>query len=99
MIKPGGLLLIVNIPWKANRRFYYSGEFKVDNQNSGLLPLIKTHLRPLLSRYFKDGIGYWYNPREFAFFKQGTEIKFYGSLFYPYRFSVVIKKFLNDKVD
>jgi len=89
MLNSDGLLLMANIPWKAQRLSYSIGELGA-NPESSFMNTIKTFFR---IKFKKDMMGEWYDPKDFLKYKNDEiDIKFYGSLFHPYRFSVVLKK-------
>ena len=90
MLDVGGILLIANVPWKAVKNDMYSGElFGVTDLNK-IAPL-KASISSLIGR--DQGIGYWYNPRDFFSYKHlCSGLSVHGSLFHPYRFSIILKK-------
>ncbi|MBF0328690.1 MAG: class I SAM-dependent methyltransferase [Nitrospirae bacterium] len=90
MLESSGILLIANILWKDQRGIFYSGELSV-SPTVGILNFVKGIIK---SRFkHSDSMGNWYNPRDFiALKKDKFEAIVYGSLFHPYRFSIVLKK-------
>lgn len=90
MLKENGILLIANILWKNAKNGYYSGELTTRTPKSGnpSLKIIKSFIWRIIKP--NDSMGHFYNPRDF--FQYGVNTTVYGSLFHPYRFSVVLRK-------
>lgn len=95
MLEDNGILLLGNLLWKDVSNQYYSGELVTgENIKKPRYPRLKLLKARLWSVFNKNGtMGHAYNPRDF--FKYDGEVTVYGSLFHPYRFSVVIKKQYN----
>lgn len=92
MLKEDGILLLANIPWRDVRNQYYSGELvSGENVKKSRYPRLKVIKALAWSLIVKnDSMGHYYNPKDF--FKYSADATIYGSLFHPYRFSVVIRK-------
>lgn len=92
MLNENGILLLANIPWRDVRNQYYSGELvsgeNVKKSRYPRLKVIKALIWSLIVE--NDSMGHYYNPKDF--FKYAVDATIYGSLFHPYRFSVVIRK-------
>jgi cyclopropane fatty-acyl-phospholipid synthase-like methyltransferase len=90
MLKQGGILLIVNIPWKELRSAYASGELG-SSINPNWVKKTKTMISGIIRR--SSSMGNWYNPRDFLLFKKkDIKINAYGSIYHPYRFSIIMKR-------
>lgn len=93
MLNDGGMIIHSSIPWKAMRRNYIAGKL--------MPPYIQRHgfkvnmycLATLLGLK-KDSMGRWYSIEDFEKTADefGLTVAFYGSMYYPYRFHVVLKK-------
>lgn len=91
MLENNGIVLLTNIPWKDLRGQYLSGELARTPTSFSNLKRWMTILR--LRRNRSDGIGFWYNPRDFIRYERlGFRLTVFGSLFHPYRFSIALKK-------
>lgn len=85
-LKPGGEILHAAVPWNLLRYAFFSGAIH-GRKRSRLRHFVsyaaaRTGIRP--------AIGYWYSVdtiRRIAD-KHGLDVTFYGSILYPYRFSV-----------
>jgi len=92
MLQDNGVLLLGNLLWKDVRNQYHSGELvRGENVKKTKYPRLKL-LKAKVWSFFgmHDSMGHYYNPRDF--YRYPAEVTFYGSLFHPYRFSVVLKK-------
>jgi cyclopropane fatty-acyl-phospholipid synthase-like methyltransferase len=91
MLGPNGVLLLGNVLWKdLQAKFYSGGELSGKLGKGSPVASAKVFLRELMG---KPVLGYWYNPRDFIMYqREGVEAQVFGSLFYPYRFSLVLKK-------
>lgn len=88
MLDRGGSLVIANVPWKDLRLNYLSG---ILHQK----PVTQKGrwIKTLLAYFRDDSMGFWYNPQDFfGFSRLGFEITLFGSLYHPYRFSIVLRK-------
>jgi 2-polyprenyl-3-methyl-5-hydroxy-6-metoxy-1,4-benzoquinol methylase len=91
MLEDGGILLMVNIPWRDLRNKFLSGELSKDPTSTAKLWWL-WWLRTVLLRQ-GDGFGSWYNPRDFTTYSRyGFSMTVFGSLYHPYRFSLALKK-------
>lgn len=92
MLDETGMLLLANIPWRDLRNRFYTGELitRGDKRKFRLstLKLTKAIIWKAIGK--DDNMGHFYNPRDF--FKYQANVTTFGSLFHPYRFSLVIKK-------
>lgn len=92
MLEQDGILLLGNLLWKDVRNQYYSGELvtgeNIQKPRYPRLKLLKAKLWSLIGK--NDFMGHSYNPRDF--FQYEGDVVIFGSLFHPYRFSVIIKK-------
>jgi cyclopropane fatty-acyl-phospholipid synthase-like methyltransferase len=89
MLEDGGVLLMSNIPNSLLRFSYNNGELssKLKKRNK-----LKSFLIALYVKYTKRNLGHWYRPNDFLQYGDDLDIKIFGSIFYPYRFSVAITK-------
>ncbi len=84
-LEDNGTLLLANVLWKDLEFTQY--------HNGNLVSYLKASIQRLMA---KDTMGYWYTPRDFNKYRRaGVEIHVFGSLFYPYRFSIAFKKLNN----
>lgn len=99
MLNPNGLMLLGNIPWKDLRKKNLSGELSAQSVIHSLPRLLKIYLYDFyITVSGKDPMGHWYNPRDFFKYRsKEVEIHVLGSLFHPYRFSLVLKKVISRK--
>lgn len=90
MLEENGILLIANILWKDVKNGYYSGELTSRTSKTGNLTI--KIIKSMIWRIIKpnDSMGHFYNPRDFFQYKANATV--FGSLFHPYRFSVVLQK-------
>ena len=90
MLEENGILLIANILWKNAKNGYYSGELTSKAQKTRNLSI--KIIKSLIWRIIKpnDSMGHFYNPRDFFQYEANATV--YGSLFHPYRFSMVLRK-------
>jgi cyclopropane fatty-acyl-phospholipid synthase-like methyltransferase len=83
-IEEDGIILLANILWKDLEFNQYHG--------GNIISYLKSYIKRILGR---DNMGYWYSPKDFEKYQRaGVEIHVFGSLFYPYRFSLALKKTL-----
>jgi cyclopropane fatty-acyl-phospholipid synthase-like methyltransferase len=95
MLAEDGIMLIGNILWDKSRADFYSHRYA-----PGVLSLkiskgnISMYLRNIAKKVIgKDYLGYWYSPNNFLKYQnENIQAYIFGSLFYPYRFSVALKK-------
>ena len=94
MLNTKGILLMANIPWKDLKMNFLSGELSENIAQISFGRYLKSTLKyyiQLLSG--KDSMGNWYNPRDFKEYKSAcVDVTILGSLFHPYRFSVILRK-------
>jgi cyclopropane fatty-acyl-phospholipid synthase-like methyltransferase len=97
MLQPNGIILLGNVLWNKCQSQFYSncytkGDLSLNFSKGSVISYGKWLARRILGR---DFLGYWYGPEDFLKY-QNDQIKLYvfGSLFHPYRFSVVLKKVL-----
>ena len=77
-----GIVLLANILWQDLEFSQY--------HNGNLISYLKSQISRAIGT---DTMGYWYGPRDFDKYQRaGVEIHVFGSLFYPYRFSLAFKK-------
>jgi 2-polyprenyl-3-methyl-5-hydroxy-6-metoxy-1,4-benzoquinol methylase len=89
MLYNGGILLVANVPMRHLRSSYRSGELIQEPSTSKSYLFLKE----LLYRFKGEDLGFWYNPKDFFDFMHiGFKITVFGSLYHPYRFSIVMKK-------
>ncbi len=95
MLEEDGILLVGNILWDKNKADFYSKRYSPGELSlkfsQGSIPM---YLKNIVKQFVgKDFLGYWYSPSDFLKY-QNQQIQAYtfGSLFYPYRFSVAFKK-------
>ena len=68
---------------------YFSGELSSVHEYSVARFLRRNMVRKLIG----DTFGHWYDPKDFFRWKsQGFDVRVFGSLFYPYRFSIALVK-------
>jgi cyclopropane fatty-acyl-phospholipid synthase-like methyltransferase len=93
MLDEQGILLLGNMLWKdlKGRSFASgSGELSGSTVKPSLINSAKFWAKELIG---KSSMGCWYNPRDFfKYCESGVEMMVFGSLFHPYRISVVLKK-------
>jgi cyclopropane fatty-acyl-phospholipid synthase-like methyltransferase len=91
MLDKNGILLMANIPDLDAKRKFYGGE-----NYSLLTSLVRQAKYNLIKRNIgREELGHWYNASKFVKFKKlGLEMQVFGSLFHPYRFSILLKKSL-----
>ena len=79
-----GIVLLANILWQDLEFSQY--------HNGNLISYLKSQISRAIGT---DTMGYWYGPRDFDKYQRaGVEIHVFGSLFYPYRFSLAFKKII-----
>lgn len=86
MLAPNGRIIDAMIPWRPARSSYCSGAL-LQSQNAGALRYLKVRVAMM-----RDGfMGHWYDAAELAAHgkKHGLQVKFYGSLHYPYRIHAI----------
>jgi cyclopropane fatty-acyl-phospholipid synthase-like methyltransferase len=90
MLEPNGILLFGNLLLRDLKPMFASGEFS-DNYASGRwMKAAKFRMREIFGN---PSMGYWHSPRDFVQYQMpGMEMQVFGSLFHPYRFSLVLKQ-------
>jgi SAM-dependent methyltransferase len=93
MLSEAGAILVGNVPNRSLRYKYECGLFLDKRPSIGrmVINVCKTATNSVLKRHL--GIGYWYTTdqiRKIAA-KQELDTWFFGSLLYPYRFSVLMR--------
>ncbi len=88
MMSPASRFVCAGIPWKRQRLNMFNREFLPPYHRNiirGYAALLKRLIR-------SDGIGYWYNFKDFQTLADefGMSIEFYGSMHYLYRFHAVL---------
>jgi 2-polyprenyl-3-methyl-5-hydroxy-6-metoxy-1,4-benzoquinol methylase len=93
MLDSTGILVLGNILWKdlKGRSFATgSGELVGSKVRPSLLKAAKFQVRELMGNSL---MGHWYNPRDLQkYCGNEVEMQVFGSLFHPYRISIVLKK-------
>jgi trans-aconitate methyltransferase len=93
MLAPDGRVLVSNIPRRSLRAMYVSGSAASEPRPASLGERIRG-AEALVRRRRVDGLGYWFEPEEIASWGAGEGLRssVFGSLLYPYRFSLLLTK-------
>jgi trans-aconitate methyltransferase len=85
-LKPGGQILHAAVPWNLLRYAFFSGA--IHGRKRSRLRLLASYLAARAG--LRPALGYWYSVDRIRSLadKHGLDTTFYGSLLYPYRFSV-----------
>lgn len=89
MMHKDSVLVCAAIPWRLHRSHYDSGRL-----HETLSPSMLRAAKAKLARALRgDSMGRWWEPAEIAALakKHGFSCDFYGSMFYFYRFHVVLR--------
>jgi cyclopropane fatty-acyl-phospholipid synthase-like methyltransferase len=95
MLEKDGIMLIGNILWNQSKADYFSrlyspGKLTLKISQKSIAKYLKSIVRKVVG---KDFSGYWYSPSDFLKYQnENIEAYTFGSLFYPYRFSLALKK-------
>jgi cyclopropane fatty-acyl-phospholipid synthase-like methyltransferase len=90
MLEPGGLLLLGNLLFRDLKGLFAAGEFSGKYVPRRLAKTVKFRFREVVGN---PSMGHWHSPRDFLKYQtEGMEVQVFGSLFHPYRFSLVLKK-------
>jgi cyclopropane fatty-acyl-phospholipid synthase-like methyltransferase len=90
MLEPGGILLLGNILFRNLKPMVAGSEFSGRQVNNRWLRWLKFQASELLG---KPSLGFWYSPRDFIQYQDiNMDMQVFGSLFHPYRFSLILKK-------
>ena len=92
MLTEDGMIIHSSIPWKSMRKQYITGSIMppykgLNIKNLALYWALNLGLK-------KDSMGNWYSIKDFKTLAKelGLNAKFYGSMYYPYRFHITLKK-------
>ncbi len=92
MLTESGTIIHCSIPWNIMRKNYCSGAVMPPFRGFS----IKTRLYYWMTTFGlkKDKLGRWYSIEDIEMIAKefGLTAKFYGSMYYPYRFHVVLNK-------
>ncbi len=91
LLNPSGTIIHSFVPWKTLRWQYLKGNFSPLLERKPSREIIAA-----LLAYFRikdDGIGNWFNISDVrnVVKYEGLKVSFYGSLYYPYRFHMLIE--------
>lgn len=91
LLSPDGVILHASVPWKALRGEYRFGELYDRDRKQLRVRLAASAYRAGLKR---DPMGTWYDTRSVARSAKaaGLTAQFFGSLYYPYRFHVLLSR-------
>jgi cyclopropane fatty-acyl-phospholipid synthase-like methyltransferase len=90
MLEPGGILLLGNLLLRNLQSMFAGSEFSGRQVSGRQLKALKFQILELIG---KPSLGFWHSPRDFIKYQTADmEMQVFGSLFYPYRFSLVLKK-------
>jgi cyclopropane fatty-acyl-phospholipid synthase-like methyltransferase len=90
MLEPNGILLFGNVLLRNLKPMFASGEFSGRYTSGRRMKAAKFRMREVFGN---PSMGYWHSPRDFVQYQTpGIEMQVFGSLFHPYRFSLVLKK-------
>jgi SAM-dependent methyltransferase len=89
MLSDDGLLVVSGIPWSRMRLAYARGDLTGGVRRSATLTFFA-----FLHELVRRPLGWWYDFPTFEEFAplRGLRVKFFGSLHYPYRFHVVLRR-------
>ena len=90
LLKPGGHIIHASALRKACRDAFLAGEL-LENMESPMKTLARRAMEKLGMRHT---MGFWYDVAEVRGIakKNGLKFQAFGSLFYPYRFHIVLQK-------
>jgi cyclopropane fatty-acyl-phospholipid synthase-like methyltransferase len=90
MLSDEGLLVVSGIPWSRMRLAYARGDLTGGRVRRSAAQTFLAYLRELVHRR----LGTWYDFPAFESLAtaRGFHLKFFGSLHYPYRFHVVMRR-------
>lgn len=92
MLTDNGIIVHSSVPWKPMKKQYITGNMMPPYKGGS----VKKHTLywALHLGLKKDSMGRWYSVKDFEALAEefGLNAKFYGSMFYPYRFHVTLKK-------
>lgn len=93
MLSENGTIIHSSIPWKALQKKYDIGYLTRPYKNKGIKAHL-FHLANALGLIKNNTMGRWYSIEEFKTIASefGLSAKFHGSMYYPYRFHVTLKK-------
>jgi hypothetical protein len=94
MLEPGGILLLGNLLWRdLQGRTFGSGELFGGPQTNALKTMVQSTKFYAKEWLGKPTMGHWHAPRDFfGYCNDNVKMQIFGSLFHPYRFSLVLKK-------
>ena len=95
MLSDDGEIIDASLPWKIHRRAYAMRKIRPPYTSLSTVAL-KSTIVWLMNRFKigRDSLGYWYTPSQIAKIAMefGLKGEFYGSMCYPYRFHVVLRR-------
>lgn len=94
-LEPGGLLIIGNLLWRSARSRFQAGVYAdIANQSYRQLKTLRSNVRAWLSwwRDKPDTMGYWVEPEDVLKLIPTQQNTIVGSIFYPYRFTLVVRR-------
>jgi len=93
MLSENGTIIHSSIPWKALQKKYDLGYLTRPYKSKGIKAFL-FHLANGLGLIKNDTMGRWYSIQEFKkiAIEFGLSTKFHGSMYYPYRFHVTLKR-------
>lgn len=95
MLAEGGRVVCASVPWRPLRRRYLMGQFSSRKRSAAWsLMHYARHLK-------SDSMGHWYDWQDLQrpAAAHGFVAKFYGSLYYPYRFHAVLQRGAGARTD
>lgn len=89
MLSEDGVLVVSGIPWSRMRLAYARGDLTGGARRSATVTFLA-----FLHELVRRPLGTWYDFPTFEKFAsvRGFQVKFFGSLHYPYRFHVVLRR-------
>ncbi len=91
MLSPGGRLVLTSVPRRSLRPMYIEGGAAAEPRPPSPVQRLRG-LDARIRRRRRDDLGNWYEPGEVAAWarQEGLRASAFGSLVYPYRFSLVL---------
>ena len=92
MLAEDGIIIHSSIPWKIMKKQYAIGHLMPPYGKRGIKAYIYYWATSLGLK--KDSMGRWYSISDFKNMASEFDltVRFYGSMYYPYRFHVILKK-------